>query len=173
MKWLLIAGILAAPGFAAAEVIASSDIGFEIKRTVEVKAPPAQVRAATLDIGRWWSSEHSFSGQASNMSIDAAGCFCEKLPDGIVRHMQVVYSAPDALRMFGALGPLQTEGAAGHLSLEFGKAPDPARTSLTLRYVVGGYARGGLAKTWAAPVDTVLGEQLVRLKRLAETGRAD
>ena len=173
MKWLVIAAFLAAPTLARVEVVAPSDVGFEIRHVVEVNAAPAKVRAAALDIGRWWSSEHTFSGQAANLSIDTAGCFCERLPGGIVRHMMVVYSAPDALRMFGGLGPLQTEGASGHLSLEFGKTSDPGRTKLTLSYVVGGYARGGLAKTWAGPMDTVLGEQVARLRKLAETGKAD
>jgi len=172
MKWLLIA-LAASPGVASAEVLAPSDIGFQIRHVAEVQAPPAKVRAAALEIGRWWSGGHTFSGDASNMSIDATGCFCERLPDGIVRHMNVVYSAPDALRMFGGLGPLQTEGASGHFSLEFAKTPDPARTRLTLSYVVGGYAKGGLAKTWAAPMDQVLGEQFARLKSYAETGKPD
>lgn len=173
MKWLVIAASAAVPGLASAEVVAPSDVGFEIRHVVQVKAPPAKVRAAALDIGRWWSSEHTFSGKAANLSIDATGCFCERLPDGVVRHMMVVYSAPDALRMFGGLGPLQTEGASGHLSLEFGKGADPGQTKLTLSYVVGGYARGGLAKTWSGPMDMVLGEQVARLQKLAETGKAD
>ena len=107
------------------------------------------------------------------LSIDAAGCFCEKLPGGFVRHMSVVYSDPGALKMFGGLGPLQTTGAAGHLGFEVAKAADPAKSVLTLTYNVGGYAKGGLAETWAAPVDFVLGAQAARLKKYIETGKPD
>jgi hypothetical protein len=173
MKWLLIAVLAGAPTMAAAEVVASSDLGFEIRHVAEIDAPPDKVRAAALEIGRWWSDAHTYSGKASNLSIDASGCFCERLPEGFVRHMTIVYSAPDALRMFGGLGPLQTEGASGHLGLQFESAAAPGRTRLTLSYVVGGYARGGLAARWASPVDQVLGQQVARLKRFAETGRPD
>ncbi|MDI1365107.1 MAG: ATPase, partial [bacterium] len=43
-------------------------------------------------------------------------------------------------------------------------------TTLTLTYDVGGYLRGGLDKI-AAPVDGVLGQQVLRLKRQVETGQ--
>jgi hypothetical protein len=42
-----------------------------------------------------------------------------------------------------------------------------------MTYDVGGYAKGGLAETYAAPVDEVLGQQLARLKKAVETGRAE
>ena len=87
--------------------------------------------------------------------------------------MSVVYSDSGALKMFGGLGPLQTTGAAGHLSFEVMKAADPAKSVLTLTYNVGGYAKGGLAGTWAKPVDFVLGAQAARLKTYVETGKPD
>jgi hypothetical protein len=171
MKVLGIAVALLAAGTAHAEVADKDAAGFQIRHVVAIDAPPAKVRAATLDIGRWWNSSHTYSGDAKNLSIDAAGCFCEKLPDGFVRHMSIVYSAPDALRMAGGLGPLATTGAGGHLGLQFGKTADPNKTQLTLTYDVGGYAKGGLAQTWAGPVDGVLGEQVARLKAYVETGK--
>ena len=172
MKRLAItAALLLAAGPVRAEVADSGPAGFQVRHVVLIAAPPAKVRAAALDVGKWWSGSHTYSGDARNLSIDASGCFCEKLADGVVRHMTLVYSAPDALRLAGALGPLATTGASGHLGLAFGKAADPNRTQLTLTYDVGGYARGGLAQTWAAPVDGVLGEQVARLKRYVETGK--
>ena len=81
--------------------------------------------------------------------------------------MTLVYSAPDALRLAGALGPLATTGASGHLGLSFGKAADPNSTQLVLTYDVGGYAKGGLAQTWAAPVDGVLGQHRLLVGALA------
>ncbi|CAN7163279.1 hypothetical protein LJR164_000218 [Phenylobacterium sp. LjRoot164] len=172
MKTLgIAAALLLAAGSAQAEVADQGPAGFQVRHVVEIAAAPAKVRAAALDIGRWWNSSHTYSGDAKNLSIDAAGCFCEKLPDGFVRHMTLAYSGPDALRLAGALGPLATTGASGHLGLAFGKTSDPNKTQLTLTYDVGGYARGGLAQTWAAPVDGVLGEQVARLKTYVETGK--
>ncbi|WP_309646640.1 ATPase [Phenylobacterium sp.] len=163
-----------APTFAVAEVVDQSAVGFEIRRVATIEAPQAKVRAAVLDVGRWWSGGHSYSGDAKNLSIDpVGGCFCEKLADGQVRHMTVVYSDPGALKLFGGLGPLQTTGAAGHLTFKFEKTADPAKTLLTATYDVGGYAKGGLAEVWAKPVDFVLGQQVARLKTYVETGKPD
>jgi hypothetical protein len=42
-------------------------------------------------------------------------------------------------------------------------------TDLSLTYNVGGYIKDGLA-SWASPVDSVLAEQVMRLKSFVETG---
>jgi hypothetical protein len=137
-----------------------------------VAAAPAKVYAAVLTPSGWWDAAHSYSGDARNFSVDlATGCWCEKLPHGVVRHMTLVFTDGQSLiRFFGGLGPLQSTGAAGHLA--FAMKPTGAGTELTVTYDVGGYAKGGL-EAYAAPVDNVLGEQVARLKRYAETGRAD
>lgn len=173
MRVRLVAALAITPLAAHAEVVDQTAAGFEIRHVVTIAAPQAKVRAAVQDIGRWWSDDHTYSGKAANLSIDGAGCFCEKLPGGFVRHMSVVYSDLTALKMFGGLGPLQTTGAAGHLSFEVAKGADPAKSVLTVTYDVGGYAKGGLAETWAKPVDFVLGAQVARLKTYAETGKPD
>jgi hypothetical protein len=74
--------------------------------------------------------------------------------------------------MFGALGPLQFTGAAGHLGIALKPAAGGGGTEVVMTYDVGGYAKGGLAETYAAPVDQVLGEQLARLKKAVESGKA-
>lgn len=172
MRNLLAIALAMLPAAAMAEVADQSAAGFQVRHVVEIDAPPSRVRAAVLDVGQWWSSSHTYSGRAANLTIDVvAGCFCETLPEGQVRHMTVTYSDANALRLFGGLGPLQTTGAAGHLAFVFKPATDTARTLLTVTYDVGGYARGGLAETWARPVDAVIGEQVGRLKKLIETGK--
>src|SRR5690606_19028255 len=114
----------------------------------------------------WWSPAHSYSGDAVNFSIEAAagGCFCEAIPDGggSVEHMRVVYVDPRVrtLRLSGALGPLQAEALGGALTMTVEPAGTGAR--IVWDYVLGGYARGSIAAL-AAPVDTVVGEQLARL----------
>ena len=120
----------------------------------------------------WWSSEHTWSGDAKNLSIDSSGCFCERLKHGAVRHMTVIYADEDnALRMEGALGPLQFTGATGRLAVSL--TPRDGGTEVLMTFDAGGYAKGGLAETLAAPVDQVLGAQLARLKKAAETGKPD
>jgi hypothetical protein len=169
--WVLMATALLLANGAKAEVVDQSDQGFESRHVVTLAVPPSRVRAAVLDIGKWWNPEHSWSGKAKNLSIDLAkGCFCEVWAGGYVRHMSVVYLDQSSLRLSGALGPLQFTGASGHLAFTFAKGSDPNSTQLTVTYDVGGYAKGGLAKQWAKPVDGVIGEQIGRLKALVETG---
>jgi hypothetical protein len=154
-----------------AEVTDRSAAGFEVTEKVTVAAAPRKVWDVIMRPDHWWSSEHSYSGDAKNFYFDPSGCFCERLKVGAVRHMTIVYSdGSTALRLYGGLGPLQFTGATGHLG--FSLKPAGAGTDLVVTYDVGGYAKGGLEQ-FAQPVDKVLGEQVARLKRYAETGKAD
>jgi len=166
--WLAAAVVLVAPS-AAAEVTDTAPHGFAVTQAATIAAPPARVWRTLLQPRLWWDGGHTYSGDAANLSIDLeAGCFCERLPNGQVRHMTVVYAEEArTLRLFGGLGPLQQSGAAGALTVSL--TPERAGTKVTLSYDVGGYARGGLER-WAAPVDGVLGAQLQGLKQAAETG---
>jgi hypothetical protein len=84
--------------------------------------------------------------------------------------MVVVNAQPGRLlRLAGALGPLQSLGIAGSLSLSLKEGS--GGTTVTQTYDVGGHAPGGLDKL-AAPVDAVLGAQLGRLKQLIESSPA-
>jgi uncharacterized protein YndB with AHSA1/START domain len=173
MRTIAIGLALAAlAGAAQAEVTDRSAAGFEVTEKVVVAAPPGKVWDLVMRPAKWWSSQHTFSGDAKNLYFDPSGCFCEQLKRGAVRHMTIVFNdSATTLRLSGALGPLQTTGASGHLG--FVLKPAGAGTELTVTYDVGGYAKGGLAEVYAAPVDKVLGEQVARLKRVAETGKAE
>ncbi len=166
MAFLLVTG-------AAAEVADSAANGFTIKQTVTMKATPEQVYRAVIQVGSWWDSAHTYSGDAHNLSIEehAGGCWCEKLPSGgAVRHMEVAALMPGKMvRFTGGLGPLQAMGVSG--SMTFQITPVEGGTKLEFSYAVGGYAAGGL-NALAAPVDGVLAQQLARLKSYVETGSA-
>jgi hypothetical protein len=174
MKTLIVALLAGAmiTGAARAEVTDKSAAGFEVTERASIAAPPAKVWDGLMHPARWWSSKHTWSGDAKNLSFDPSGCFCEQLKKGAVRHMTIVYAdGISQLRLFGALGPLQFTGATGHLG--FTLKPSGDKTDLVLTYDVGGYAKGGLADTLAAPVDGVLGEQVARLKKYVETGKPE
>jgi hypothetical protein len=68
-----------------------------------------------------------------------------------------------------ALGPLQAMGVAG--SMTFSIVPAGPGADLTVNYAVGGYSKDGFDALSKA-VDSVLGLQVARLQRLAETGSA-
>jgi hypothetical protein len=159
-------------GAARSEVTDKSAAGFEVTERVTVAAPPGKVWDTLMRPARWWSPDHTWSKDAKNLYFDPSGCFCERLKEGAVRHMTIVYTdGATQLRMFGGLGPLQTTGAVGHLGVTL--KPAGAGTDVVLTYDVGGYAKGGLSETYAAPVDRVLGEQLARLKKSIETGKPE
>ena len=157
---------------AAAEVVASSEAGFVVRETAQVRADPAATWAALIAPQNWWNKAHTFSGDSANLYLDAqgGGCFCEKLPlkdgapgtrGGSVAHMRVVYADPGkALRMVGSLGPLQSEALTGTLTISL--KPDGAGTRIIMEYVVGGYMRYKVEEI-APAVDKVLAEQLAGL----------
>lgn len=165
---------LALTPLAAAEVRDAAGNGFTTVNEVIVKASRAEAWDAALDIGQWWSSDHTISGDAARMSIESRmqGCFCESLGDeaGIV-HLTVTSVMPTVLlRMTGGLGPLGLMGVDGNMTWEFADADDGTRVRFT--YAVGGYMAGGLDQI-APAVDGVLGEALSRLKAFAETGNPE
>src|ERR1700704_6205463 len=94
-----------------ADVVDSAPNGFTVKVAADAAAPAARVyQALTQQIASWWDKAHTWSGNAAYLSIDArpGGCFCEKLPNGGVQHMTVLYADPGKLlRLSGGLGPLQ------------------------------------------------------------------
>jgi uncharacterized protein YndB with AHSA1/START domain len=159
-------------GEARCDVLEATPAGFSLKTTVTIAAPRARVYDALVQaVGRWWDAEHTYSGDAANLSIDPrpGGCFCEKLAQqGAVQHAMVVLAIPPkTLRLAGAIGPLQESGVAG--SLTFDLAEREGATDVTMTYSVGGYRQGGL-QTLAPLVDTVLSTQLSRLKNFVEKG---
>ena len=150
-----------------------SPTGFLVKLEANINAPAAKVYEALIgQIGSWWNPEHTYSHNAKNLSIDPrpGGCFCEKLPSGGgVEHMRVVYIAPnETVRLSGALGPLQASGVAGSMTWKLSSAGDNTRVDLS--YSVGGFIQGGFEKI-APAVESVLNEQLNRLKLFVETGK--
>ena len=153
----------------AAEVLSSGQNGFEVRETLRVSATTQKVYAALLQPSQWWSSSHTFSGNAANITLDAkaGGCWCEILPEGgSVEHMRVVYVAPgNTLRLRGALGPFQGLGVEGAMTWSL-KASSNA-TDISVTYAVGGYSKDGFEGA-AKGVDRVLGEQLQLLKKLIE-----
>src|SRR5512141_3262978 len=154
--------LLAVAPIARAEVVESTANALALKYVVPLSAAPEKVWPSVLDIAKWWSGDHTYSGNAANLRLDAraGGCWCETVPSGgSVQHMTVATVLPNQrLVLTGALGPLQTAGVSG--ALTFLLTPK----ELTSTYNVGGYYPGGLASV-AAIVDQVVGSQIARLQR--------
>lgn len=169
-----LAACLLAGAAAHADVSEASASGFTITYAMVVDSDPQKVYQAFTQLPKWWNSAHTWSGQASNMSLDAqaGGCWCERWGDGASAvHGRVLMALPgSALRFQAGLGPLQEIPNAGVLT--FGTARRDGATRLRVTYRVAGAPEANLDKL-APAVDGVIGEQVKRLKAFIETGKPE
>ena len=176
VRWgaaLVLLGALAVLAPARAEITQSGPSGFSSDHAEAVDASPEAVWKAILALPTWWSDAHTYSGKASNLTLEprAGGCWCEAWDGGSVQHARVVLVLPGrVLRLHGGLGPLQDLPVEGVLNIAVGVRE--GRTRLRMLYRVAGAPDLGLEKL-AAPVDGVMGAQFRRLKALVETGRPE
>lgn len=168
--------LMSAP-VAHAEVASSSPTSFVLRGEATVTTTPDRAWRALTQPGRWWSSAHTYSGDARRLTLDprAGGCWCERWGDGqSVEHLRVVAVMENegvrTLRTVGGLGPLQAMGVSGVLT--FTVAPDASGAKVAIEYRVSGEPGLGLDQI-AAPVDSVLMEQFGRLSRFIATGTPD
>ena len=157
-----------------AKLTAQGPTGFVVEHQLELKTDAKTAYDAFTNVGAWWSSNHSFSGDAKNISIDTrpGGCWCETLPNGgFVKHMDVVHAAPGAMLVFsGGLGPLQFMGVAGSMTVSFQTDKSKGVTTVKLRYDVGGRDDKNFVEISKA-VDGVLNEQFTRYANFVKTGK--
>ena len=150
---------------ASAEVVSAPGGGFATSHSVVVPATRWQVWEELLHPENWWT--HTWSGDPMNLRLDAraGGCFCERVPvegsweAGEVEHGRVVALFPEQmLRLNASLGPLQSEGVNGMLTVTLSDAGEGA-TKVQWDYVVGGAARFEMSDM-AGAVEQVQGEFL-------------
>ena len=158
------AAAFAMAGSAQAAVVSSWESGFRIENRVTASVGADQAWTALGRIGSWWSSDHTYSGSASNMTmpLKPGACWCEALPGGGVEHGRVVLVLPEQrmVRVEGSVGPLQDEGVAGALTWKVNEVPGGVEIVQT--YHVGG-VRPDMVKN-AALIDKVMGEQVEGLR---------
>ncbi len=159
-----------------AEVTQTTARGFVTRDEVVVEADLKETWLALISPARWWSSEHTWSGDAANLSLtpQGGGCFCERIPEvdepgrftleGSVEHLRVVQAFPEkALRMAGALGPLQSEPVNGVLTIVLSEVDEGTR--IVWEYNVGGSMRYEVDEISKA-VDGVMSLQLAGLAKM-------
>ena len=173
MKHAFLIGAIAvaAAAPAAAEVVSTGEDSFVTQDTARVAATPRQTWMALIKPGDWWNDSHTWSADASNMTLvpTAGGCFCEKIPgegdiplDGSAQHALVVQAVPDkALRLRGELGPLQAVPATGVLTVTLTEID--GGTQIGWEYHVGSVT-GFDIDVIAGAVDGVMTQQLRGLR---------
>jgi len=163
---LIALSMMASP--AGAEVVAAGDHGFEVQHSVNLVVPQAQAFAAFGQVGQWWDSQHTYSGDSKRMSLQmrAGGCFCEPLDGGGgIEHMRVTFIQPgERIVLTGSLGPLLYEATTGVMDVKVERIAGGSR--VTMNYRAAGFAKGGAA-AMAPLVDQVLGEQMKRFRVFA------
>ena len=167
VRLALIPLVLSLPNAATARVVAADPTSIVVSQQVEVAASPAAAYAAFGQVSRWWSKDHTYSGNAANLSLDLrpGGCFCEKLGTGGIEHLHVVLAWPGKqLVMTGLLGPLLNQATSGVMEVTL--KPAGRRTSVTMTYRATGL-RDAEGAALARGVDMVLGEQMKRFAAFA------
>ena len=164
MRRLLFAAALSAvAGSASAEVSNRSDNGFTLSFERPVTASDAAILEAIGRPAAWWSDAHTYSGSASNISLDLrpGGCWCEALPGGGVKHAETILVMPERrmVRFDAPFGPLQSIGADAVLTMSWAEADGGPGRTLKWTFVVAGPGAGAMAD----PIDSVMGEQFGRL----------
>lgn len=166
---LLTALMCATP--ASAEVVSAGPNGFEVRHSVNLVIPRDRAYAAFAQVQNWWDKGHTYSGNASRLSMQLApgGCFCERLDGGGgIEHLRITYVQPgERAVLTGSLGPLLFEATAGVMDVKFEKIAGGTR--ITSSYRAAGFARSN-AGEMAPLVDTVLGDQMKRLRIYAAAG---
>jgi len=181
IKATLVAAAFGTAAAAQGEVASTSDSGFITRDEAVVEANPKETWLALISPADWWSSQHTWSADAANLRLtpQAGGCFCEKIPEveepdrftleGSVEHMRVIQAYPEsALRLVGALGPLQSEPVMGVLTIALSEVDVPGEfgtkkgTRIVWEYNVGGSMRYEIPVISKA-VDGVMSLQLAGL----------
>ena len=111
---LSISLIAVAAGAARAEVVASSEQHFVLRHEAVSARSVDEMWARLIHPEIWWHPDHTYSGDAKNLSLDAraGGLWKEEWPGGSVAHGRVLtVENGKLLRMDAPFGPLQQLGA--------------------------------------------------------------
>jgi len=157
---------------AAAQVIERSADHFVLRYEIDLESPPEDMWVSLEEIGQWWDSAHTYSGDASNMTLVLVpgGCFCEKLADGAeFEHGRVIAADPETGVLLDApLGPLKGKATMAQWSIGWTGAPQGGGWRLVMTFVVRGPGLGALADG----VDSVMRTQYGRFTHFLHYGEA-
>tara|TARA_R110002051_G_scaffold3150_2_gene16961 strand:+ start:243 stop:788 length:546 start_codon:yes stop_codon:yes gene_type:complete len=158
---IMAALLLPGAGVARAEVVERHPDGFTLRMSAPVNAGWGQAFLAVGDVPHWWNANHTYSGDAANLSLplEPGACFCERLADGSAfEHGRVIAAnARHEVRLEAPLGPLKDRATQAALTFGWNDTIG-ADQVLTLTYIVEGDGLGAMA----GPVDQVLTDQFAR-----------
>lgn len=161
-------GCLIAAAFAStaqAEVVRASPDHFTLKLEAQSDLEPSEVWDRLIDPSQWWLSDHTYSGDSNNLTLDpvAGGLWAETWEEGSVWHGTVIQAHPDkSLVLSAPFGPLQGLGVTSVWTISLAAEDDG--TLITFDHVTNGTNASGLDQM-APAVDFVKSEALKSLAR--------
>ena len=164
IKRMLIAISLSFYGFAAhAEIIAATPQHYELRHEAVSDRTPDALWERLLEPADWWKSDHTYSGDAANLSLDAraGGLWREEWATGSVVH-GVVLNRQDgkSLRLDAPFGPLQGMGVTVIWTIDIAREGEGSK--ITFTEIANGSTNSALDKL-APAVDTVKQEAIESL----------
>jgi uncharacterized protein YndB with AHSA1/START domain len=169
--WSAVVAAALLPGLAGAEVKQASPDGVIFEHRFELSAAPVDAWAVLVHPERYWPSDHTWSGNAGNMSLvpTAGGCFCEQWDGGSAEHGRVVMAMPGKLLRFrGSLGPFQEMAVTGIMTVTL--TATATGTTAVVTYRISGDASHKL-DAFASIVDGVVRQQFAGFAALASQPR--
>lgn len=169
--WSALAVAALLPGLAGAEIKQASPDGVIFEHRFELSAAPADAWAVLVHPERYWPNDHTWSGNAANMSLkpEAGGCFCEQWDGGSAEHGRVVMAMPGKLLRFrGSLGPFQEMAVTGIMTVTL--TATATGTTAVVTYRISGDASHKL-DAFASVVDGVVRQQFAGFAALASQPR--
>ena len=167
MRKLLIAvvAVLAAASPAAAEIVSRSENAVTMRFAAPTRIDGVRASGSLEALPLWWDGDHSYTGDAANLSLDLApgGCWCERMPDGTDFDHGRTVSAEDGRILFHApFGPLRGKATRADLTVAW------AETGVTWTFVIEGPGVGAMAD----PVHGVMEAGFQRWVRFLEAEAA-
>ena len=163
LLWISIAAAGLAGSPAGAEVVSSSAGHFELRHEATSMLAPEALWARLVDPAAWWHPDHTYSGDAANLSLDpvAGGLWLEKWADGSVAHGEVINVVEGrTLRLNAPFGPLQGAGAYTIWTITI--SPDGDGSRVVFDEIATGPPTADMAEL-AGAVDYVKGQAIERL----------
>ena len=156
---------LVAPTRAPADIVSSSDTHFVLRHEAPSTLSADALWKRLLQPASWWHPDHTYSGSAQNLSLDAraGGTWRETWEGGSVIHGTVLFVKDGStLRMNAPFGPLQELGAYTIWTITI--TPADEGSVVVFDEVSNGPPSAGMAEI-AKAVDFVKTEAIQRLTR--------
>ncbi|MGF1543841.1 MAG: SRPBCC domain-containing protein [Parvularculaceae bacterium] len=148
---------------AGAEVLGGVRSYYKIRHEATSELAPDAMWARLVEPAEWWSDDHTYSGDADNLSLDlrAGGLWLEKWDGGSVAHGEVLYvKEGEVLRLSAPFGPLQ--GMAVNTVWTITVSPEGEGSKVVFEEIANGGPASNLQKI-VTDVDKVKGEAIALL----------